>query len=290
MTKSENRVQVFFAATSCDEGTGADAGSAACCRLGQSFNGSACVACSPGTYGIIGTDGLAECTACPATCTIPGLVVTPATCSGALGLALVMPWGSCRLDVETRGSPGPCPTTSCVWRSLPYPTYPVRRCFWPGMQVMVGAIHTSHSHLLFTPPIHTSYAGDGRRPRAGGRHAARLPHALAPPGRTPGGAISPHLPISVHISPNSQTSASRRRTCPTSSCDLPISPHRASTWSTSRCSRGRRGTPFGRSTPSRSSTRTAPPEAASGSAPAPTSCVRSRLSWCRAASPPSLTW
>mmetsp|Transcript_236 Transcript_236/g.776 ORF Transcript_236/g.776 Transcript_236/m.776 type:complete len:842 (+) Transcript_236:74-2599(+) len=87
VTKSENRVQVFFAATSCDEGTGADAGSAACCRLGQSFNGSACVACSPGTYGIIGTDGLAECTACPATCTIPGLVVTPATCSGVTGCA-----------------------------------------------------------------------------------------------------------------------------------------------------------------------------------------------------------
>ena len=42
----------------------------------------------------------------------------------ALGLALVMPWGSCRLDVETRGSPGPCPTTSCVWRSLPYLTLP----------------------------------------------------------------------------------------------------------------------------------------------------------------------
>ena len=123
VTKSENRVQVFFAATSCDEGTGADAGSAACCRLGQSFNGSACVACSPGTYGIIGTDGLAECTACPATCTIPGLVVTPATCSGALGLALVMPWGSCRLDVETRGSPPLAPPPVCVEKfTLPYLT------------------------------------------------------------------------------------------------------------------------------------------------------------------------
>jgi len=37
----------------------------------------------------------------------------------ALGLALLMPRGSCRLDVESRGLPGPCPTTLCVWRSLP---------------------------------------------------------------------------------------------------------------------------------------------------------------------------
>ena len=39
----------------------------------------------------------------------------------APGLALLMPWGSCRLDVESRGLPGPCPTTLCgVWSSLAY--------------------------------------------------------------------------------------------------------------------------------------------------------------------------
>jgi len=38
----------------------------------------------------------------------------------ALMLAYSMPRGSCLLDVESRGSPGPCPTTSCVRRIGPH--------------------------------------------------------------------------------------------------------------------------------------------------------------------------
>ena len=35
----------------------------------------------------------------------------------ALSLALSMPRGSCLLDFESRGLPGPSPATLCVWRS-----------------------------------------------------------------------------------------------------------------------------------------------------------------------------
>ena len=43
-----------------------------------------------------------------------------------------MPWGPCRLDVETRGTSLAlgCPTTSCVWRRFPERTSPYRRSSW----------------------------------------------------------------------------------------------------------------------------------------------------------------
>ena len=91
VTKSENRVQVFYAATTCDNGArpgsaiGTSAGSARCCRLGQEWNGSACASCQDATYGVINSSGSAQCARCPATCTIPGLSVTPATCWGVTG-------------------------------------------------------------------------------------------------------------------------------------------------------------------------------------------------------------
>lgn len=82
VTKSENRVQVFYADTVCN---GA-APSAVCCLTGQYWSGSACLPCADGTYGVISA-GLATCVSCPPspTCTIAGLSLVPATCSGVTG-------------------------------------------------------------------------------------------------------------------------------------------------------------------------------------------------------------
>lgn len=55
VTKSENRVQVFYAVTSCDSMP-----AASCCRLGTAWSGSACVACAAGTYGVL-SGGQAAC-------------------------------------------------------------------------------------------------------------------------------------------------------------------------------------------------------------------------------------
>eukprot|EP00966_Prymnesium_polylepis_P268507 6203158-Prymnesium_polylepis.3 len=81
VTKSENRVQIFYASTACNSATP----TAAYCRLGQWWNGTACVDCEPTTYGVIGESGVATCLACPSTCNIPGFTLTPATCSTVTG-------------------------------------------------------------------------------------------------------------------------------------------------------------------------------------------------------------
>ena len=63
VTKSENSVHIFYAATGCDVdvegggGVGADARTAACCRLGQRWNGTACAACLATTYGTMDAAG-----------------------------------------------------------------------------------------------------------------------------------------------------------------------------------------------------------------------------------------
>ena len=68
--------------------------------------------------------------------------------------------GSCRLDVETRGSPGPCPTTSCVWRRSP-----CLRERYTHPAVSVG--HTA-GYVAATPPP--------------SQHSQHAQHALAAAG------------------------------------------------------------------------------------------------------------
>merc|ERR1719188_1120009 len=81
---AENVVAVYYAATSCD-GSETNATSA-CCWLGSEWNGSRCVACADGFYGV-GSGAEAKCEACPDSCCpdsckIAGLIVVPPTCFG----------------------------------------------------------------------------------------------------------------------------------------------------------------------------------------------------------------
>ena len=58
----------------------------------------------------------------------------------ALGLALLMPWGSCRLDVETRGSPPLAPPPRVCgedYLTLPYLTLPQLPAVGAGQEVNV---------------------------------------------------------------------------------------------------------------------------------------------------------
>lgn len=77
VTHAENTVAIFLAKTNCDFGSTQE-----CCAVGKTWNGSACVLCSRGTYGV-GSGIEANCKPCPTeTCTITGSNFLPATCSG----------------------------------------------------------------------------------------------------------------------------------------------------------------------------------------------------------------
>ena len=79
VTHAENTVAVFLASTPCDAGP-----TPGCCATGTSWNGTACVLCLRGKYGV-GHSASARCLACPRKCTVPGHNVIPATCSGISG-------------------------------------------------------------------------------------------------------------------------------------------------------------------------------------------------------------
>lgn len=84
VTHAENTVAVFLAGTECDTLQAAE-----CCHEGTQWNGTACVSCPMGTYGI-GSGVDARCEACPSdTCTIPGRNLVPPTCVGITGCASV---------------------------------------------------------------------------------------------------------------------------------------------------------------------------------------------------------
>ena len=78
---AENSVRLYRAQTGCD-----NLKRKSCCAQGTAWNGTACLACSKGKYGV-GNGTSARCEACPNTCYIPGRPLVPATCSGITGCA-----------------------------------------------------------------------------------------------------------------------------------------------------------------------------------------------------------
>jgi hypothetical protein len=82
VTHAENRIQVFYAASACDANA-----TESCCRLGQAWNGTRCIECLSGFYGVWSAAGAATCASCPTGCIISGLAYVPATCSGITGCA-----------------------------------------------------------------------------------------------------------------------------------------------------------------------------------------------------------
>ena len=97
VTHAENTVRVFLAQTDCD-----NLKSASCCAGGTEWNGTACVACSKGKYGVgVGTAAKCEpCPAGPAACHIPSRSVVPATCSGITGCATNTSISACACPVD----------------------------------------------------------------------------------------------------------------------------------------------------------------------------------------------
>jgi len=73
---------VFLAASSCDANA-----TERCCRLGQAWNGTRCLECETGYYGVWSAGGIATCASCPNGCMISGLTAVPASCSGITGCA-----------------------------------------------------------------------------------------------------------------------------------------------------------------------------------------------------------
>jgi hypothetical protein len=63
VTHAENRIQVFLAASSCDANA-----TERCCRLGQAWNGTRCLECETGYYGVWSAGGIATCASCPNGC------------------------------------------------------------------------------------------------------------------------------------------------------------------------------------------------------------------------------
>lgn len=79
VTMAENRITVYEAQTHCDAGFG----DPTCCRMGQQYNGTHCVACPIGTYG----PGCVACPVGPAACGVDGWIKLPDQCYGITGCA-----------------------------------------------------------------------------------------------------------------------------------------------------------------------------------------------------------
>ena len=92
---AENSVRVFRAQTGCDNLKEKD-----CCAQGTAWNGTVCIACSKGKYGV-GSGTSARCEPCPNNkCYIPGLPVVPATCSGITGCATNVSISACACPAD----------------------------------------------------------------------------------------------------------------------------------------------------------------------------------------------